>query len=552
MKVIFSLSLVSVRGTAPDCRSRINFLYTLQSTHLTSTVTMTASTELLTSMAIDSLFMLVCIMMLISVLLGVSMFYSGLTQRRSAFTMLTVPLLLGALVFIDWFIWGYSLCYGSSKNHFIGSLKFAVLNQLKDSENQVYVTPRGSILSIVHFLFNGFMKSICVCLTFPACIAERGRLIPMLVFLFFWSAIVYNPVTYWFWNRNGWLSAELDSIPVLDFAGGNCIHVVSGFTALAYSFFLGPRNPKILVEYRSSNNTILMIGVCFIVFGWGGFISGCDYKFSAMSFYILTGTFLCAASAGIAWTAIDYYYSATPLEGEAESPEIELQSLDDLGSPQASKSNAVPKLYSGKRKLSMVSLSSGMMCGLVVFTPGGGYLSSERAFWKSIICGLIGGASGNLATQLKYFFKVDDALDVFAVHGVCGIVGSLLVGFFADDSYSSLGGWTAHHWVQLGYQLFGSFMTSIYSFVVSLVLLYIVDKVPGLHLRIDQTFNKRMRASDPLPDGDDLMLEEAELLGTDWYEFNGEYAADYYEFIKVINPDDFNDELQSEGTPVGR
>lgn len=500
-------------------------------------------------MAVDSVFMLICTMLLLLAMLGVAMFYLGLMQRRSSFTMLTVPLLLSTLVFLDWFIWGYSLCYASASNRFIGSLKFAALNHLKDNLTLIYSTPRGDILSIIHFLFNGFMKIICVCLTFPACVAERGRLLPLLVFLFLWSAIVYNPVTYWFWNRNGWLSPQLDVMPVLDFAGGNCIHVVSGFTVLAYSFYLGPRNPKILVDYRSSNNSYLVIGLCFLTFGWCGFIAGCDFKFSETSFYILTSTFLCASCAGIAWAAIDYYYSATPLEGMSEgssSQDVELQSLDPLGSDPAKPFEPLQVITAPqqKRKLSMVSFCSGVMCGLVVFTPAGGYLCSSRSFWKSIVCGLIGGACGNLSTSLKYYLRIDDALDAFAVHGVCGIVGSILVGLLADASYSSAGGWTAGHWVQLGYQFFGALMTSVYVFVLSLFLLYAVDKVPGLHLRIDQDFNRRMKSdrSGELVSAE----EEMELVGTDFYEFNGEYSTDYCEFLKVISPQDFMDEPHTE------
>lgn len=498
--------------------------------------------------AIDSLFMMYCTCLLLLVVLGVSIFYSGLIQRRSSFTMLAIPVILSAFVFIDWFIWGYSLCYASAKNRFIGSLKFVVLSNLKHGDdNLIYATPRGEILLIIHFLFNAFMKVICVVLTFPGCIAERGRVMPMFVFIFFWSALVYNPVTYWFWNRNGWLSPQLDSMPVLDFAGGNCIHIVSGFTSLAYSYYLGPRNTKLLVNYRSSNNSNMIIGMCFLVFGWCGFIAGCDYKFLATSFYIITNTLLSASSAGIVWTAIDYYNLAIPLEGEEET------GLDHSDSNHTEATRA-PELDTAQpdqgqnRTLSMISFSSGVICGLVVFTPAGGYLSSDRSFWKSIVCGVVGGALGNLATRLKYYMKIDDALDIFAIHGVCGIVGSLLVGIFADNLYDSKGGWVAGHWVQFGYQLFGSFITSVYVFVMSLFFLYVVDVIPGLHVRIDKDFNKRARemakvTEDPPVEGVqyDLSWEKAELQGSDWYEFGGEYSMDFMEFIKVIDPEDYSD-----------
>lgn len=480
--------------------------------------------ELSPGLAINSLYMILCTCLLFFCLLGVSLFYSGLIQRRSSLLQLALPLLITPFIFIDWFIWGYSLCYSSARNGYIGSLDFAVLRQLKDSSVVVYSTPRGDILSITHFLFNVMFKIICVAFTFPGCIAERGRILPMLLFLFIWSALIYNPVTYWFWNRNGWLSMELGHLPVLDFAGGNCIHVVSGFTALAYSYILGPRNPKILYNYKSSSNGLVLIGTVFVIFGWLGFIAGCDYKFSANSIFIITNTVLSSCVSALVWGGIDYYYSSTPLDN-----------------PNGSTINCE------RRKMSIVSLCSGFMTGLVVVTPAGGYIASPAGFWKSIIFGIIGGITGNLSTRLKFFFHIDDAFDVFAIHGIGGWVGSLLTGIFADNTYGSKGGWVQGHFIQICYQLLGSTMTSVYVFVMSLVLLYLIDLIPGCHLRIDKNFNKRLRQQTTNRNqvnkshNEDDKLEQWELLGGDNYELNGEYMMDFMEYIKVVKPEDFEE-----------
>lgn len=459
------------------------------------------------------------------------MFYSGLTQRRSSFLQLALPTILLPFIFVEWYIWGYSLCYSSSSNEYIGNLNFAVLRHLKEGATMVYSTPRGEILSINHFLFNALFKVICVGFTFPGCLGERGRLKPMILFLFFWCTLIYNPVTYWFWNRNGWLSTELNKLPVLDFAGGNCIHIVSGFTALAYSYILGPRNNKILYNYKTSNNGLILIGSFFVNFGWIGFIAGCDYKFSTYSIFIMVNTILCSCVSGLVWLSIDYYYSLTPLDDS--------QHVD-------------------RRKISVVSLCSGMMVGLVVITPAGGYISSPTGFWKSIVFGVIGGISGNLATRLKFFFNIDDAFDIFAIHGVTGWVGSILTGIFAEQSYGSKGGWVSRNFLQICYQLLGCTMTSVYVFVLTIFFLYLIDLIPGCHLRIDKQFNKRIRQ---LNDDKELdielsmsptnvrpphvanELEDLELNGADQYELNGEYMMDYMEFIKVVKPEDFMDEL---------
>ncbi|CAK7895205.1 ammonium transporter Mep1p [[Candida] anglica] len=517
---------------------------------------------------VDSLFMLYCTSLLPLVIIGIAVFYGGLTQRRSSLTMLGLPILLTPLVFIDWFIWSYSLSYASAKNAFIGSMEFVVLRHLRDTSNALYVTPRGTISSVNHFAFNGLMKAICVALTFPGCIAERGRIIPMLVFLFFWSCMIYNPVTYWFWNQSGWLSSQKDRLPVLDFAGGNCIHIVSGFTALAYSYILGPRNPKILYNYRNTNTAWVLLGTFLSLCGWVGFVTGCDYKFSDRSGYIAVNTVLCACVSGVIWTMIDYYFSAIPFEGEV-IPEQQVipdgnlavtTTMSPTGVNLNQYSHSRPNTHP-RRKISLISFSSGVMTGLVVITPSGGYISSSSEFWKAFLFGIVGTILTNLSTRVKYYMHVDDALDIFAIHGVAGIIGSIMTGIFATARYESEGGWVEGHWIQICYQLLGSVVTSVYVFVLSCAFLYLIDWIPFLHLRIDKDFNKRMREQKLLRErqekgevveGAELDVEAQEqnhhtvnetekweLLGTDNYEFNGEFLMDFMEFIKIISPDDY-------------
>lgn len=540
----------------------------------TKDLTMSTVEDLWSS--INSLYMLYCTSLLPLAILGISLFYSGLTQRRSSLTMLALPLFLTPFVLIEWFIWGYSLCYSSSSNPFIGDMGYVVLRHMRDTVIDTYSTPRGDIWLISHFLFNGFMKVICVGLTFPGCIAERGRVLPMLVFLFFWSSFIYNLVTYWFWNKNGWLSVELDKLPVLDFSGGNCIHIVSGFTALAYSYILGPRNPKILYDYRSSNTGYIVIGTFFMTCGWCGFIAGCDFKFSEESIYIILNVLLCASVSGIVWSLIDYYFSVIPLEGAPLESTLSTHK-DKIHVMRTSSTNVRPVIsLTGasinqhyhdtksnivqRRKISMISFSSGLVTGLAVITPGGGYVSSPSDFWKSFVFGVVGSVLVNLSTRLKYFVQIDDALDIFAIHGVAGIVGSLLTGIFANQRYNSQGGWVKGNWIQFGYQLLGCTVVAAYVFVLTCVFLYIIDLIPGLHLRMDKDFNQRMRdermknqaQSNESPASIDVedqyipgtanvisYLEKMELLGTDCYEFNGEYFMDFMEFIKVIRPHDY-------------
>lgn len=548
-------------------------------------------------LAVDTLYILLCCGLLVFVVLGIMLFYAGLLQRRSSLTMIATPLYLICFTFIEWFIWGYSLCYSSSSNRFIGNLDFAVLRQIRDPNQLIFTTLRGETYTVAHFLFNAWMKIICVTLTFPAAIAERGRIFPMFVFFLCWLVIIYNPVTYWFWNRNGWLSVEYNKFPVLDFAGGNCIHIVCGFTGVAYSYILGHRNPKILYNYKPYNIGYIVIGTVFIVFGWCGFIAGCEFTFSISSILIFISTVLTSCVGGLVWLAIDYYYSAIPLEDQNElrSPQPtqetpsgsfplinrirsgsgdctvlrKRRSLSMEGSRRSLETHTsqlqllsvvsrntgldcrrykeLLLLLGPTRKLSMVSFCSGAMAGLVCFTPGGGYVVSPTSLWKSFVYGVVGAVVGNVATRLKYVFGLDDVFDLAAIHLCCGWAGSLLTGLLAEANYKSKGGWIAHHWIQFAYQILGCTVTSIYVLIMSSVLLYVIDIIPGLHLRLDKNFNARLRQElsgtknpkeeEGLNSPDDE--EELELMGTDEYEFNGEFISDYVEFIRVLSPEDY-------------
>lgn len=341
----------------------------------------------------------------------------------------------------------------------------------------------------------------------------------MLIFFIPWCVIIYNPVNFWFWNSNGWLSVNLDKWPVLDFAGGNCVHVVSGFTTLAYSYALGPRNVKVLDDYRISSTTNVVIGTFLMFLGWMGFMAGADFTFASRAVYILVNLALCTSASAIVWASLDFYHSAIPLATEF---------------PQASR---------GRRHISVVSITLGVMAGLVVFTPAGGYTSINGDWWKSIAIGVIGAVLSNLATRLKYYLKIDDAFDMFAIHGIGGLVGSVLTGIFAGKGYQVRGGWVAGNWIQVPYQILGSVVVLMYVLVVSSAFLYMIDLVPGLHLRIDKNYNKRLREATNYSVPNELEPGElAEIAGADAYEYDGEFLSDYMEFIRSLEPQDFLDQ----------
>jgi ammonium transporter, Amt family len=283
----------------------------------------------------------------------------------------------------------------------------------------------------------------------------------------------------------------------LDFAGGTPVHIASGTAALAYSMMLGKRRGHGTHElnYRPHNVTHIVIGTVFLWVGWFGFNAGSALSANIRAVMAAVVTNLAACVGGITWCVLDYRL---------------------------------------ERKWSTVGFCSGVVAGLVAITPGSGtsWCFRSVAFehgadlhsgyvpaWAAVPYGVLGAGFANYATKLKFIVRIDDALDIFAVHGIGGLVGNICTAFFAADYIAHLdnvqvinGGWINHNWIQLGYQLADSFSGGAYSFVGTAIILFIMNMIPGL----------RLRAS-----------EEAEILGIDDAEI-GEFAYDYVELTREV------------------
>lgn len=211
-------------------------------------------------------------------------------------------------------------------------------------------------------------------------------MLPCVVFMFVWATLIYDPIACWTWNSSGW-SFRMGG---LDFAGGTPVHISSGSAALAYSLMLGKRRGHGTHElnYRPHNVTHIVLGTVFLWVGWFGFNGGSALSGNMRAVMACVVTNLAASVGGITWCLLDYRL---------------------------------------EQKWSTVGFCSGVIAGLVAITPGSGYVPS----WAAVIYGVVGGAACNYATKLKFVIGVDDALDIFAEHGVGGIVGNILTAFFA-------------------------------------------------------------------------------------------------------------------------
>ena len=321
-------------------------------------------------------------------------------------------------------------------------------------------------------------------------VAERGRLFPAVIFMFVWSTLVYDPIACWTWNPSGWVYKHGG----LDFAGGTPVHISSGSAALAYSYVLGKRTGygTQKLNYRPHNVTHIVIGTVFLWVGWFGFNAGSALSANLRAIMAAVVTNLAACVGGITWCLVDYR-----LEG----------------------------------KWSTVGFCSGIIAGLVAITPGSGYVPA----WSAVPFGVCAGLACNFATKLKYWLNADDALDIFAVHAIGGVVGNLCTGFFAADYIAHLdgyteipGGWLNGNYRQLGIQAADSASGMAYSFTVTCIILVSMSLlgrvIPAFRLRVE-------------PGEEEQGIDDIEI---------GEFAYDYVELVREVKPLEFTDDTISE------
>lgn len=232
---------------------------------------------------------------------GVGFFYSGLARRKSALSLIWLSMMSIAVVSFQWFFWGYSLTFShTGDSGFIGDLSnFGLMNVLAQPS-----VGSSKVPDLLFCLYQGMFAAITPALAIGA-VADRGRMLPALVFIFIWSTIVYDPIAYWTWNPNGW-SYKLGG---LDFAGGTPVHISSGAAALAYSLMLGKRigyDKNHGLPYRPHNVTHVVLGTVFLWVGWFGFNGGSALAANLRAVMACIVTNLAACVGGITWCLMDY------------------------------------------------------------------------------------------------------------------------------------------------------------------------------------------------------------------------------------------------------
>ena len=371
-------------------------------------------------------------LVLMMTLPGLAMFYGGLVRSKNVLSVLMHCVAIACLSSVLWLAIAYSFSFGEGSPWLGGFEKAFLLNMSRDAVN-------GTLPESVFFLFQMTFAIITPALIVGA-FPERIKFSPVLIFSGLWLIVVYAPVTHWVWG-NGWLM----SLGVMDFAGGLVVHATAGTSALVIAAMLGPRDgwPKELRPPHNPGLTIIGAGLLWV--GWYGFNGGSALTADAAAGNAILATHMSASVAGLVWMAIEWLRFGRP---------------------------------------SVVGTVTGVVAGLATVTPASGYISPLGG----CILGVAGAIVCFFAVDLvKHKMKIDDTLDVFAVHGLGGILGTVLVAFLAHPALNGAGfGDNPDAMTQLKVQLTGVAATVVWSGVMTAILVAGIRATVGLRASPDE------------------------------------------------------------------
>ncbi len=374
---------------------------------------------------------------------GLALFYAGMVRKKNVLSTMMQSFTIAALVTIVWMVAGYSLAFGDG-GPWIGDLSKLFLSGIAENWDQPFSLGTGDAavaFTIPETVFVMFQMTFAIIT--PALItgafADRMKFSAMVLFTILWSLLVYAPVAHWVWHPNGWIFA----LGALDFAGGTVVHINAGIAGLVAALVLGKRVGYGTDNLSPYNLSLAVIGAALLWVGWFGFNAGSAGGAGARAGMAMLVTQIAAGGAALTWLFAE---------------------------------------WATKGKPSVLGGISGAIAGLVAITPASGFVLPVPA----LIIGVVGGLAGFWgATALKKMCGYDDSLDAFGVHGVCGIVGSLLVGVFA---FGALSGTPAApegisgSFDQFLLQVYATVAVIVFTAIGSFILLKVTDVIVGLRV----------------------------------------------------------------------
>lgn len=351
---------------------------------------------------------------------GLALFYGGMTRTKNILNTIGMSFMAYAIASVLWVFFLFSLAFGPDIGGIIGSLDYAFFNNIKVSDLQ------GSIPKILFATFQMTFAGITLALV-SGSIVERVKFSFWLIFGVLWLIFVYAPIAHWVWG-----GGFIGSMGALDFAGGTVVHINAGVTGLILALLAGKRRDYGKTAIIPSSIVLTVLGAALLWFGWFGFNAGSQLAADGVAANAFLVTNTSAAIAAITWIIVEWIVAKHP---------------------------------------TMLGAASGAIAGLVAITPAAGFVSVAA----TVIFGILSGIVGFFGVfVLKAKLKYDDSLDAFGVHGLCGILGALLTGIFANPEINSIGkGLLYGNPYQLWVQFLSIIITIVYSGIATIILFYI-------------------------------------------------------------------------------
>jgi ammonium transporter len=400
----------------------------------------------------DTAWMLVSTGLVLFMVPGLALFYGGMVRRKNVLGTMMHSMVALAIIGIQWVLFGYMFAFGKSQHGLIGWDTDLLGLWKVDPETTI---AGGTIPIYVHCMYQGMFAIITPALISGA-IAERVKFGPYCLFIFLWGLLVYVPLAHWVWafgadaNGNAVPTGCLGILGAFDFAGGTVVHISAGFSGLAAIFVLRKRLGYPEHAMHPNSMVLTLTGAGLLWFGWFGFNGGSALQANGQAGMALTASQIAAAGAALSWMFAEWLHKGKP---------------------------------------TALGFASGLVAGLVAITPASGFVLPLPA----LAIGLIAGVVCYAAVCLKPFFKYDDSLDAFGVHGIGGFLGALLTGVFASAlAVKHSGGSLAPdnsggvlydgHLGQIGIQLMAAVIAAAYAFLLTLALVKGIDMLFGFTL----------------------------------------------------------------------
>jgi Amt family ammonium transporter len=349
---------------------------------------------------------------------GLAFFYGGLVRRKNVLSILMQCFIIMCVISLQWVLFGYSLAFGPDTGQgIIGSLDWAGLRHVGGLPFKDYAeTIPHSVFMIFQCMFAVITPALMI-----GAFAERIKFSSFLVFTILWATFVYDPLAHWLWGTGGWLK----NLGALDFAGGIVVHTSSGVSALVMCILLGKRVGYKKEPFRPHNLPFTVLGAALLWFGWFGFNAGSALAANDLAANAFVATHVATAAAGLTWALIEWQQHGAP---------------------------------------TVLGVSTGAVAGLVAITPACGFVNPMNAIFIGMLVSLFCYIA---IAYIKGKLGYDDALDVFGVHGVGGMWGTIATGIFAEKAVNAAGA-------------DGLFLGGTHQFLVQCLLILVAPVFAGL------------------------------------------------------------------------